>query len=123
MRFKKWRDWQNLCGQHNNSVRHVRSFANWCSFKNTNSATDGKSLSIRGKITAATKNEIEENRLHVKLLFRATCYLGRQGLSFRPHENNEKNKGNYIELLELFAEDNPVLKAKLNKRYDMHYKK
>lgn len=101
--------------KHSHSERHIKSLGDWMEFKKNSAST---SNSISSKLNAVRNEEIVQNRNHVRLLFRATSFLGRQGLAFRgnPGDNDEKNKGNFIELLESYAEDNPILKEKLKKR-------
>lgn len=106
--------------KHSHSERHIKSFGDWMAFK----SHENSNTAISYKLNAARNDEVQENRTHVKLLFRATSFLARQGIAFRGHGNSHnkdgdeiKNKGNYIELLESYAQDNPVLKQKLEKRY------
>ncbi|KAE9524156.1 hypothetical protein AGLY_015521 [Aphis glycines] len=63
--------------------------------------------------------DITENRKHMFLL-KATLFFAKQGLAFRGHNetNNSNNKGNFIQLLKMFADES--LTVKLKSRYG-HY--
>ncbi|XP_066961629.1 zinc finger MYM-type protein 1-like [Macrobrachium rosenbergii] len=91
----------------------------WSNFKGIQS---GSAQSVASSLSSVRQQEIEENREYVKLLLKAAALLGRQGLSFRGHkeDDNALNSGNFIETLELIAESNPSLKKKLDRRYG-HY--
>lgn len=60
--------------------------------------------------------KVRENREILKDLIRATCYLARQELAFRGNDETTEssNRGNYVELLNTFAEK--------DERLEMHLK-
>jgi len=47
-------------------------------------------------------------------LLKATLFLAKQGLAFRGHNetDNSNNKGNFIQLLEIFADETLAVKTK-----------
>lgn len=51
--------------------------------------------SVISKLSNANKEQIEKNRHYVKCLIDIVTYLGRQGLPFRGHREDDKslNKG------------------------------
>ena len=74
-------------------------------------------LPVSNQIIHVRQNNINENRQHILFLLKITLYLGKQGLPFR--ENNEsrnsKNRGNFLELFNVFCEAN--MKERLASRY------
>lgn len=117
--FTKWKDWSNLLLQHCKSKRHLYSSMEWLTFKNMR---EGKIISIANVISSTRSSEVVENREHVKLLFKVSSFLGRQGLAFRGHDesSNSNNRGHFLELIETFTESNESLKDKIKRRYG-HY--
>lgn len=117
--FKKWRDSKALLLQHSQSDRHTSSIRAWTDFKNV---CLHKNLSVASQLCTTRSKEIQENRQHIKTLFRATSFLGRQGLPFRGHSEStdSSNRGNFLEILELLSEENDQLKSKMSQRYG-HY--
>lgn len=68
------------------------------------------------RLTAVKHNEqVGINRRLIARMIHVVCFLGKQELAFRCHrENNESlNKGNYLELLELLAQEEQLLKEHL----------
>ena len=47
----------------------------------------------------------------MKCIIETLVFLGRQGVAFRGHRENDEsmNKGNFLELLDLRAKDNPTI--------------
>jgi len=70
-----------------------------------------------GRRLAAVKHneQVGINRRILARMIHVVCFLGKQELAFRGHrENNESlNKGNYLELLELLAQEEQLLKEHL----------
>lgn len=93
--FSKWKDWSNLLLQHCKSERHRFSSMDWLNFKNMR---EDKTVSIANVISSVRSGEVAENREHVKLLFKITSFLGRQGLAFRGHDesSSSNNRGNFL---------------------------
>lgn len=65
---------------------------------------------------------MQENRAHVKSLFKTTSFLGRQALPLRGHNERDEaeNKGHFLELLDVIATDDRNVKSKQERRY-AHY--
>ena len=115
--LNKWRDIKQICCKHENSERHKSAMTLWLNFKRIQ---NNEMNSIDSSISANRQKEILENREHIKILLSATSFLGRQGLSFRGHEESieSDNKGNFIECVETLAKaSQPELKLKLERRY------
>lgn len=116
--FRKWKDASALLKQHELGERHKASMTSWAEFKSRSS----QQKSVSSLLDSQRSGNIEENRKHIKVLLKATGFLGRQGLAFRGHDESEnsQNRGNFLELLNTMTEDDPDIKDKLNRRYG-HY--
>ncbi|KAL4119236.1 hypothetical protein QTP88_012077 [Uroleucon formosanum] len=72
---------------------------------------------LEGRRLAAVKHngQVGINRRLIARMIHVVCFLGKQELAFRGHrENNESlNKGNYLELLKLLAQEEQLLKEHL----------
>lgn len=114
---KNWKEITKCLAKHSRYERHIISTQRWNDYQlvQTNS-----NHSIANQLINVRKQNITENRKHVHLLLKAALYLSKQGLAFRGHIESEssKNKGNFIEILEMFASDE--LKLRLQARYG-HY--
>jgi hypothetical protein len=66
---------------------------------------------IKNVVASKDKEKAERNRLRLKASVAAIRWLTFQSCAFRGHDEkaNSKNKGNFLELLELLAEFNPDL--------------
>lgn len=74
------------------------------------------SLSEAFKKSVEEYNEkVKQNRYILRNLIDAVCYLGKQELAFRGHDEGEEseNKGNYKELLSLFAKRDDIFRHHL----------
>jgi len=78
--------------------------------------------SFANTLNIARSQDITDNRKHVYYLLKVTHFLAKHGLAFRGHyENcNSNNRGNFIELLDMFVDGDDVLKVKFSSRYG-HY--
>jgi hypothetical protein len=117
--IRKWRDINTLLSQHECSQKHKNSIIAWSNFKNIISE---KQSSVASALDTSRAAAVQENRQHIKLLFKAAIYLAKQGLAFRGDDetNDSLNKGNYIELLQNITYENPASQEKLQRRYG-HY--
>lgn len=73
-------------------------------------------LSESYRLATVHHNEkVATNRKILGRLIQAICFLGKQELAFRGHREgpDSLNKGNYLELLDLLAEEEPDLKMHL----------
>ncbi|KAL4089174.1 hypothetical protein QTP88_024236 [Uroleucon formosanum] len=86
--------------KHSRSENHLTSVERWNQY-----------LAIQAK---------QNSVANLLISSRATLYLAKQGLAFRGNDESSlsKNKGNFIELLETFADDS--MKIRLKSRY-RHY--
>ena len=62
--------------------------------------------------------KVDENRAYLQKLVDAVLYLSKQEMPLRGHDEsqNSLNKGNYRELLQVFAKNDSVFAARLNSR-------
>ena len=69
-----------------------------------------------------TSKEILENRQYVKSLLKTTALLGRQGLTYRGHDEETSNASQryFVEAVHLLTEINPDLIKSFRKAYG-HY--
>ncbi|CAF4657931.1 unnamed protein product [Rotaria socialis] len=71
-------------------------------------------LHVLKLINQQHSKQATENRVYLRELIRTAHFLTRQGVSFRGHRENvgSKNRGNFLELLELRSNDNEIIKKK-----------
>lgn len=103
--------------KHSNSEKHLSSVKKWTIYLNNKNKM---SNSVNNLIITGRLKEIEENRKHILFLLKTTLFLAKQGIPFRGHDESQSsiNKSNFIELLEMFGDDD--LKNRLRLRYG-HY--
>lgn len=113
---KCWRNPLQSLTKLSRSENHLTSVERW----NQYLAIQAKQNSIANLLISSRALEIENNRKHIYFLLKATLYLAKQGQAFRGNDESSlsKNKGNFIELLETFADDS--MKIRLKSRYG-HY--
>ena len=73
-------------------------------------------ISSAAKENALKHNEaVRKNRKYIRRLFDVVFFLSKQDLPFRGHDESEnsQNKGNYRELLELLAMEEPIMERQL----------
>ena len=128
--FNKWWKLNPKISQHESSPLHIRSFTQW------------KELEIRLKY-GATIDKIQQQNIDKeikkwkKILTRILDiirFLAKQKLAFRGHRervhqegiNSNENRGNFLELVDLLAKYDPVLrehvvKIKMGNKYSISY--
>lgn len=114
--FNSWSYKAKAFKKHAASENHVASIEKWTLYLDTKQ----NDKSVANLLEHSRLQEIKENREHVYFLLKTTLYLGKQGISFRGHDEStdSSNKGNFIELLEAFGDDKMI--KKLQSRYG-HY--
>lgn len=72
---------------------------------------------------AAKEREKERNREILSHLTAITLYLTRQGMSFRGDDetSSSQNRGNFLELVELFSKYDSVIKLHLDAIKEKHF--
>ncbi|XP_025413291.1 zinc finger MYM-type protein 1-like [Sipha flava] len=60
-------------------------------------------------MSTAIQKEIQTNIMYIKCLIDIVLYLGRQGIAFRGHREDETsvNKGNFKQMYEFLSKHNP----------------
>lgn len=114
---KNWKEITKCLVAHNRYERHIISTQRWNDYQLVQRNT---SHSVVNQLINCRQQNINENRNHLHFFLKAALYLSKQGLAFRGHNESEfsKNKGNFIEILEMFASDD--IKLRLQARYG-HY--
>ena len=74
-------------------------------------------------VSDSHKKEVEENRAYLKKVIETIIWIGRQGLALRGHDESDSsmNRGNFLELLSLRAEDCEFLKKHLDTHRSAKY--
>lgn len=77
---------------HEISDHHMTANLRWSAYKNS-----VKNGDVIAKMSTALQKEIQINRTYIKCLIDIVLYLGRQGIAFRGHREDETsvNKGTY----------------------------
>lgn len=104
----------NASNRHQKSEGHVRAFLTFKEFGKTRVDTQ---LDIQRKIEITRHNEkVTKNRLILRRFIDITCFLAKQELSFRGHDESESstNQGNYRELASLLSTYDPLLAQHLD---------
>ncbi|XP_077100036.1 zinc finger MYM-type protein 1-like [Siphateles boraxobius] len=78
----------------------------WQSFKSTKTHGD-----VIEQLKTASAAEISERRQYLHRIVAATTFLGKQGIPFRGHDEQEssQNQGNFIECMKLLKQFDPFL--------------
>lgn len=113
--FKNWKkamDKNSGFAKHAGSNEHVKSISSWACF-NERKTTGSKSIAC-----VLNQNHsviIAENRKYIRKLSQVLLYTVLQGIAQRGNDESKHsiNKGNYLELLELIAEDNDIVRKRL----------
>lgn len=92
-----------MLNRHQKSERHINVFVDCSHFKKYIEFT---AVAIENILSKKRSSEVEQNREHVKPLFRTTRFLGKQGPTFRGNDESSgsNNRGNVVELLSTFVE-------------------
>lgn len=115
--LKCWKDPNQTLNRHSRNKKHILSMTRWVDYHNVQQNIQ---QSIACSLNKARQQDIYENRLHIHFLLKSALFLAKQGLAFRGHNEmiTSNNRGNYLELLETFADDK--LLVRLRSRYG-HY--
>ncbi|KAH6926662.1 hypothetical protein HPB50_021177 [Hyalomma asiaticum] len=76
----------------------------------------GQSRSVATHLSDAYSREVQENRLYIARVADILRFTAVQGISQRGHDESARNenKGNFVELLNLFAKYDDIIGKKLN---------
>ena len=114
-------NWKNLssnAAKHNNSNHHKTTYQHWIN-------RVSNQQSVAEKLSSSYAKDVQLNRKNLTTIIKAIWFLSRQGLAFRGHDENDKNKnnGNFLELLNFLAQNDNDLKKHLetsNYKYICH---
>ena len=113
-----YRNWKNATGmsgrlmKHTQSQRHINASAAWGDFKrNQQSQT-----SIASTLRQERRQQIQENRHYMKTIIELLLYCALQEISLRGHREgvNSRNKGNFLELVDIVSNHDSVVKNRLH---------
>ncbi|KAL4091238.1 hypothetical protein QTP88_025960 [Uroleucon formosanum] len=105
--FKQWsKASYKSFPQHEKSFRHKEASAKLAGYKSSK-----KSGSIISKVNTHHQQIVADNRAYLKCILDSLLYCARQGIAVRGHREDEdsSNKGNFLELLTLRANDNDII--------------
>lgn len=110
---KRWKKLYDKVPEHENSSVHKKSYVQWKSeiFKIK------KDKSLSGILLKSINSDKEKWRELLKRLIKVTLFLAERGLAFRGDSEKigESSNGNFLGILELLANYDPVLNEHLNK--------
>ena len=106
--FQKWKSALEKFRAHQNSSAHKSAVLTWKVAKRTRNNPETNVVCL---VNHQRKKEIDENREYLKNIIETLIFIGRQGISLRGHRENSEslNKGNFLELLQLRANDNELI--------------
>ncbi len=92
--------------EHEKCALHTFTMTCWQSFKSTKTQGDGIE-----QLKMASAAEISERRQYLHRIVAVTTVLGKQGIPFRGHDEQEsnQNQGNFIECMKLLKQFDPFL--------------
>ncbi|XP_063061049.1 zinc finger MYM-type protein 1-like [Engraulis encrasicolus] len=102
--FNDLRNLPRALQKHECSSAHIQS---QIALKTFGTSPIDVALSEQHRLNVSKHNaKVKENREILKHLIHATCFLAKQGLAFRGNDESasSSNRGNYVELLNAFAE-------------------
>lgn len=107
-------DWKNLSKKllvHMSAQSHKDSCCKYDSFQQC------RTSSVMSKLSQQHEVMVSENRQYTRKIIDILLYLSRQGLAFRGHDesSDSHNRGNFLELCDLFAVNDDLFASKLQK--------
>jgi hypothetical protein len=116
----RWRKALERIKEHSASESHMCGMVRWNNLKK-GSLEAAFEMSDRAS-QAAKDREREKNREILSRLLATTLYLARQGMPFRGDDEtlSSQNRGNFLELVELFSKYDSVIKLHLEAIKEKH---
>ena len=104
--FSNWKRALDTFREHEKSTFHVSTMSCWHGFQTTKSKGD-----VITQLHAANAAEILERREYLRRIAAITTFLGKQGIPFRGHDEQESslNQGNFLECFKFLNEFDPFL--------------
>lgn len=106
-------NFSNAVKKHEQSEKHLEASLKFCTFGKTRIET---SLNSQLKLDIERHNaKVDRNQNVFQRLIDIVCYLGKQELAFRGHDEsaNSANKGNFLEMVDLLSKYDGVLENHL----------
>ncbi|XP_011410008.1 PREDICTED: zinc finger MYM-type protein 1-like [Amphimedon queenslandica] len=96
--------------KHNVSEKHQEAMANWSAL------TVQPHTSVASLLDRNRSELIHNNRHYIKVVIKVVLFCALREISVRGHREGESasNKGNFLELMELFSSNDETLKAQLH---------
>ena len=124
-----YRDWKHAgakggaFAKHNTLKNHKEAFMNWSQYK----ILVATGTSVANKLDSARKEQIKKNRHYLTALIHSLMYCATQEIALQGHREkpSSSNKGNFLELVNLLAIYDPIIKDQLtcgpqNAQYTSH---
>jgi hypothetical protein len=109
--FSDWPHATRAFKKHEATACHVNATI---ALKNRRMQDNNESLSINCELSMYRQEKVQKNREYIKRIVEIALFIGKQGLAFRGHRENETecNRGNFLELLDFRCQDVPILQDK-----------
>lgn len=113
---KGYNDWGNLSKslqRHETSSTHIKNFLKWKEFdKNLKNKS-----TVDSQAQAIYEMEKKQSLKALERIIEIIKFLGAQNLAFRGSSDKlyEKNNGNFLKLIELFAKFDPIIESHIHK--------
>ena len=104
---------------HNDSKMHQTCMERW----KTRQLMDKNKNSIASQTNSHHSAEVKKNRENLTIVIQILIFLAKQGLPLRAHDESEnsKNKGNFLELIDLIASFVPSFKKFIENNSYLHH--
>ena len=101
----KWKKIGEKLKRHAESDAHKESMAKWMAYKQNKSST------VANQLISQRASTVAANHMYISTLSQVAVLCARQGIALRGHDESStsRNKGNYVEILELLASVMPEL--------------
>lgn len=105
--------------QHNDTSIHQNCMERW----KLRQITDKNKNSIACQTNSHHSIQVKQNRENLKIVIQVLIFLAKQGLPLRGHDESEnsKNKGNFLELIDLIATFVPSFKKYVESKSYLHH--
>lgn len=108
--YNNWKKLSEALQKHEKSTVHIQS-------KQMHYMYLHQQSNVHEQVVTQHEKEVEQNKEHLLKIIDIILYLVRQGLPLRGHRENEesKNKGNFLEMVQLFSEYDDSFSKHLDK--------
>ena len=115
--FFNWIKMKDAIEKHEKSDMHLECHQKYLGYQMANAVGD-----VREKVANQSQEAIKEKKQYLTVLADIISYLSCQGMPLRGHDEkaDSANKGNFIELCELFAKHNDSFAKHFHQRVNYH---